>query len=62
MKLKAKVDMSLRKSADPKDPAYAEWHNWRAGDVFEAPSNLDVERTLERGLADVIGGKKDTDG
>lgn len=51
---RALVDMSLRRSADPAAPAYQEWHEWKAGDVFTAPANLNVKRALERGLMEEV--------
>ena len=53
-KLRALTDMSLRKSADPKSPAYQEWFDWKAGEVFEAPPNLKVDLALARGIAEVV--------
>jgi uncharacterized protein YaiE (UPF0345 family) len=61
MKLKALTDMSLRKSADPNDPAYEEWYDWKAGETFDAPSNLKVDLALKRGIVEVVG-KKVSDG
>lgn len=62
MALKALVDMSLRKSKDPKDPAYEEWHEWKKGDVFDPPAHMDARRAIERGIAEEVKGKKVTDG
>ncbi len=53
-KLKALVDMSLRQSSDPADPLYQEWHNWRAGEVFEPPSHMDLKRCFERGIVEEV--------
>lgn len=58
MKLRALTDLALRKSADPKDPAYEEWYDWPAGTVFEAPPNLEVDKALERGIAEMVEPKK----
>lgn len=54
MKLRAIVDMSLRKSPDPNNPAYEQWHTWKAGTVFEPPAHLNVKRALERGIAEEV--------
>jgi len=68
MKLRAIVDMSLRKSAEEtikdKDgnvvpnPEWDEWYEWKAGDVFEAPPNLKVKLALQRGIAEEVKPKK----
>ncbi len=52
-KLRALTDMSLRKSADPENPKYQEWHEWPKGRVFTPPPNLNVTRALERGIAEL---------
>jgi len=54
MKYRALTDMSLRQSADPKDPKYEEWFDWPAGTEFEAPANLNVEKALARGLMEPV--------
>jgi hypothetical protein len=58
MKLRALTNMSIRKSSDPKDPEYAEWHDWKAGDVFEPPAHMDAARACERGIAERVGVRK----
>lgn len=68
-KLRALVDMSLRKSADEfvqdeetgetvTNPAWEEWYNWKAGETFEAPPNLMVALALKRGIAEEVTAKK----
>lgn len=52
-KLRALVDMSLRKRPDPK---CNEWFTWPAGAVFEPPAHLDVRRAVERGIAEEVRG------
>jgi hypothetical protein len=46
--------MSLRKSPDPKSPLFGEWFEWEAGTVFNAPPHLNVERAIERGIAEPV--------
>lgn len=52
MKLRALVDLSLRKSGDPLSPEWAEWHNWPAGTVFDAPEHMRTDLALKRGIAE----------
>lgn len=53
-KLKAKTDLSLRRSDDPKKDAYGQWHDWKAGETFEPPKHMDVKRALDRGLVEEV--------
>ena len=55
MKYRALVDMSLRKSPDPKAPEYEDWFDWPAGTVFEPPEHMNVERALARGICEKAG-------
>lgn len=54
MKLKAMVDMSLRKSSDPASSLYGEWYEWQVGEIFEPPPHMDVARALARGIAEEV--------
>ena len=50
LKLRALTDLSLRQSANPREAAYQEWYEWKAGEEFEPPPHLDIERALARGI------------
>ncbi|HLA18301.1 MAG TPA: hypothetical protein VJ253_03180 [Dehalococcoidia bacterium] len=54
MKLKALVDMSLRKSPDSESPQYEQWFDWPVGEIFEAPGHMNVERALQRGICEKV--------
>lgn len=54
-KLRALTDLSLRKSPDPADPLYQQWHEWPAGKVFTPPAHMNVEKALARGIAEEVG-------
>lgn len=54
VRLRALVDMSLRQSADSTSPLYEQWHDWKAGEEFDAPANLDVDRAIARGIAEEV--------
>lgn len=53
---KALVDMSLRKSPDPNNPFFEEWHDWKAGNTFTPPAHMDVKRALARGIIKKVKG------
>ena len=59
-KFKALTDLSLRQSPDPKSPLFNEWHEWKAGTVFEAPDHMNMEKCLERGIVEPAKGAKIT--
>lgn len=52
--LRAKVDLSLRKSPDPNSPLYEEWFNWKAGEVFTPPAHMKVDMALQREIAEEV--------
>lgn len=54
-KYRALLDLALRKSPDPADPLYEEWHEWPTGTVFEAPAHLKIELGLEGGKFVEVG-------
>lgn len=54
IRLRALVDMSLRRSKDTTSPLYEEWIDWKAGDVFEPPPHMNVSRCLERGIVEEV--------
>lgn len=54
MRLRALVDMGLRKSPDLASPLYGEWWDWPANTVFEPPPHLDVARALARGIVRLV--------
>ena len=53
-KLRAKTALSLRQSGDKRSDAYEQWHEWKAGQTFEPPANMDVKRALERGIVEEV--------
>lgn len=61
-KYRALVNMSLRRSPDSASSLYEEWHDWQAGEVFEPPPHMNVERALARGIMEVMLEKKEGKG
>lgn len=53
-KYRALTDLFLRQSPDPKSPLYERWHEWKAGDVFEPPAHMRIDRCLERGIIEAV--------
>lgn len=53
-KLRAKTALSLRKSSDKRQDSYEEWHEWKAGETFTPPANMDVKRALDRGIVEEV--------
>ena len=51
---RALADMSLRRSPDPADPKYEQWHDWKVGDMFEPPKHMNIKRALERGIMEEV--------
>ena len=51
---RALTGLSLRKSPDPKKPAYEEWLSWPEGAIFTPPAHFNVERGLERGIIEEV--------
>lgn len=58
-KLRALVDLDLRKSAKKSDPLYEEWFHWPAGQVFEPPAHMKVDLALSRGIVEEVEVKAD---
>ena len=53
-KYRALTRLSLRRSPDPENPRYQEWHEWREGETFVPPAHMDVARALERGIVEEV--------
>ena len=51
IKLRALIDLDLR--ARP-DPHCEDWLHWSAGDIFEPPPHLRIDKALERGIVEVV--------
>lgn len=45
---RALTKLSLRKSPDKRSKLYEEWHEWKAGTVFEPPAHMRIDKALER--------------